>query len=159
VSGPTAAASAILARWDALMRTVEVPYAAAILTEKNRYIDESAAAFPSTQRLEDRLFDVHAGHIMVLAEKYQGIAIRLGLHEMSKGLKGRLPTLERKEDWEKLWLYLVRQWVSSYGAARARETAQTTRDDMQAIIDQSLAEDTEFNPQQVATALLRAKEL
>lgn len=49
--------------------------------------------------------------------------------------------------------------MSEYGLQSARETAQTTGDDMQAIINSALAQDVEFNPVAVATQLLKARDL
>lgn len=126
-------------RWDRLMRTVEVPFAAAVEAEKNRYIEEASQAFPITLRLSDIAFDVHRANMSAIAERYDMIAMRLALDEMADGIKSALPVVTKK--WDSLWFYLVRQWVNEYGAARARETAATTRADMQRVIDRAFAPD------------------
>jgi hypothetical protein len=149
----------LLAQWDGLMRAVDRPYALAITHEKNRYIQEAATTFPSMSRLVDSLFDHHAASMAALAEKYQGHAIRLALLKTLKAEKSALRDLQMKDGIDPLWLYLVRKWMSEFGMQRAKETAQTTREDLQRIIDAALAPDVEFNPQQVATDLLKAQAL
>jgi hypothetical protein len=140
------------------MRAVEGPFAKAVEAEKDRYIAEAAANFPITLQLSDTGFDTHAGNMASIAERYDGIAVRLALGEMQRGLKsGR--KLKLDEPWEKLWLFLVRRWIAEFGAQRARETANTTRRDMQRIIDQALSADEEFMPVQVAAKLLRVQAL
>lgn len=137
------------------MQSVEGRYASAVFDEKNRYIAESAVVFRATHRLEDKLFDYHRASMQAIAVKYQGIAIRLALVEAMREVRG----LQVKKDWDKLWLYLLNKWNAEYGAQAAKETAQTTRDDMQSIINAALVHDTEFNPVQVATDLLKARDL
>lgn len=151
--------AALLARWDALMVTVERPYARAIVREKNRYIEEAAAAFPSHRRLIEREFHDHADAMQGVAEHYQTIAIRIGLVEALKGDKALAGVLERKEGWDRLWHYLVARWVSEFGATRARETADTTWADLQRVIDKALAPDVEFNPVRVAAEMLAVRGL
>jgi hypothetical protein len=146
-----------LSTWDDLMRSVEGPFAAAVEEEKNRYIQHAAETFTLNLRLTDTAFELHIANMSAIAARYDGVAIRLGLHEALKGVKSVATVLERKEGWEGLWLFLVRNWISEFGAARARETAGTTRADMQKIIDRALAAEEEFNPQQVAAKLLRAQ--
>lgn len=147
------------AKWDDLMRTVEEPFAAAVAAEKDRYIEDASQAFPITLQLSDTGFERHLAAMSDIAARYQGIAIRLGLHETLKASKSLAAILQRKEGWETLWLYLVRKWISEFGAQQARESATTTRTDMQRIIDKALSAEEEFNPQQVATKLLRAQAL
>jgi hypothetical protein len=142
-------------RWEALMQSVEGPYASAVFDEKNRYIAESATVFPSTQRLEDKLFDYHRASMQAIAVKYHGIAIRIALVEAVKQVK----SLQAKADWDKLWLFLLRKWLTEYGLQAAKETAETTRADLQSIINAALAHDVEFNPVAVATQLLTARDL
>ncbi len=137
------------------MQSVEGPYAAAVFDEKNRYIAESATVFPSTMRLEDTLFDHHRAAMTAIAMKYQGIAIRIAIVEAIKQVKA----LQVKTEWDKLWLFLIRKWMTEHGLQAAKETAQTTRDDMQKIIDVALAHDVEFNPVAVASSLLKARDL
>lgn len=137
------------------MQSVEGPYAAAVFDEKNRYIAESAHVFPVTSRLEDKLFDYHRASMQAIAAKYQGIAIRLALVEAMREVR----ELKQKADWDKLWLYLLRKWLTEYGLQAAKETAETTRADMQSIINAALSHDTEFNPVAVATQLLTARDL
>lgn len=146
-----------LSKWDALMRSVEGPFTQAVEDEKNRYIQHAAETFPLNLRLTDTAFELHIVNMTTIAARYDGVAIRLGLHEALGGIKSVASVLERKDGWESLWLYLVRKWISEYGAARARETAGTTRSDMQRIIDKALSAEEEFNPQQVAIQLLRAQ--
>lgn len=150
---------ALLASWDKLMRVVEAPYADAVEHEKNRYIDASSKDFPSSRTLTDALFLEHVAFMGLIAEKYQGIAIRLALKEALSTPVKAAGIICTKEDWDTLWLYLVRLWVTRYGAQRAKAASQTTRDDMQRIIDQALGPAVEFNPMQVATDLLAAKQL
>lgn len=132
------------------MRTVEVPYTAAVAEEKDRYITAASERYSSSRSLTDTDFHEHEANMVDIAERYQGIAIRLALNEVRIG---------EKSDWESLWRYLVMVWVRDFGASRAREAASTTRDDMQAIIDAAFAPDVEFNPSAVATDLLKAKGL
>lgn len=146
-----------LCLWDDLMRSVEVPFAAAVEEEKNRYIQHAAESFTLNMRLTDSAFDIHLSAMSEIAARYDGIAIRLALHEALKGVKSIAHVLERKEGWESLWFYLVRKWISEFGAQRARETANTTRTDMQRVIDQAVSGEEEFNPQQVAAKLLRVQ--
>ena len=146
-----------LVLWDKLMRTVEKPFALEVEEEKNRYIQDAAAAFPITLRLSDTAFEVHRANMAHIAANYDGIAIRLALLEALKGIKSAVRIMERKEGWESLWLYLLSKWVQDFGAQRARETADTTRADMQRIIDKALSAEEEFNPQQVAVKLLRVQ--
>ncbi len=141
------------------MVSVEQPYARAILREKNRYIDAAAASFPRHQRLTDEDLYEHTNKMLALAEHYQRIAIRIGIVEALKDQKAALPTLERKEGWDALWFYLLRRWIAERGAQAAKETAATTRADLQRIIDKAHALDVEFNPVQVAADLLKAKAL
>ncbi len=150
-------ASNPLTRWNNLMRTVEGPFADAVEAEKNRYITEAAQSFPLLLQLSDTAADIHTANMLELAARYDGIAIRLALNEMHEGIKSALP-LQTKA-WESLWFYLTRKWISEYGAARARDTAATTRADMQRIIDIALSPDEEFNPVQVAAKLLRVQAL
>lgn len=142
-------------RWEALMQSVEAPYASAVFDEKNRYIAEAATVFPHTQRLEDKLFDYHRASMTAIAMKYQGIAIRLAIVEAVREVRA----LQVKTEWDKLWLFLIRKWMAEYGLQAAKETAQTTRDDMQKIIDVALGHDVEFNPVAVAASLLKARDL
>lgn len=137
------------------MVSVEKPFAAAIAAEKDRYITEAASNFPITLRLSDQAFEIHSANMAEIAARYNGIAIRLGMHEALKGVKSVSLALHRKDGWEGLWLYLVRKWIAEFGAQRARETAQTTRADMQKVIDRALSADEEFNPRQVAARMLR----
>lgn len=137
------------------MQSVEGPYASAVFDEKNRYIAEASVVFKATQRLEDKLFDYHRASMQEIAVKYQSIAIRLGVVEALREVR----EIQVKKDWDKLWLYLLNKWIADYGAQAAKETAQTTREDMQSIINAALAHDTEFNPVQVATDLLKARDL
>ena len=142
-------------RWESLMQSVEGPYAAAVEAEKNRYITEAATVFPSTHRLEDKLWDHHRAAMTAIAIRFQGAAMRLAIPEVFKEVR----QLQAKDDWEKLWLFLIRKWNEEYGLEAAKETARTTRDDMQRIIDAALAPDAEFNPAAVASSLLKAKDL
>ena len=146
-----------LALWDKLMVTVEKPFALEVEEEKNRYIQDAAASFPITLRLTDTAFDLHCANMAVIAARYDNIAIRLALLEGLKGIKSAVRIMSRKEGWESLWLYLVGKWVQEFGAQRARETADTTRSDMQRIIDKAVSATEEFNPQQVAAKLLRVQ--
>lgn len=134
------------------MRSVEGPYAIAIRDEKNRYIAECVTVFPLLRRLDDIQWNHHRAMMQAIAMQYQGLAIKLAIREA-------LPKVKAKTDWDKLWLYLVRRWMQEYGAQAAKETATTTRDDMQKILNAALAPDEEFNPIKVATELLRAREL
>jgi len=149
----------LLAQWDGLMKAVEAPYALAIVHEKNRYIHEAATTFPSTLRLVESQFDYHAASVRALAEKYQGRAIKFALLKTLRTEKSALRNLRVKDGIDPLWLYLVRLWMTEFGAQRAKDTASTTRDDIQRIIDAALAPDVEFNPQQVATDMLKAQSL
>ncbi len=153
--------AALLARWDALMVSVERPFARAILREKNRYIDACAAAFPRELRLTDHEYQLHASWMMQLAEKYLRLAICIALAETGSSAKGVPLPWETKEGeaWDALWLLLVRQWISEHAARAAKETAETTRADLQRIIDRAHAPDVEFNPVQVAADMLKAKAL
>ncbi|MGX7703810.1 phage minor head protein [Methylobacterium sp. Gmos1] len=151
--------AALLARWDKLMETVERPYARALYREKNRYIEQAAAEFASSRKLLDRHFHDHVAMMGSLAEHYDTIAIRLALVEALKGDKALSAAVERKEAWDRLWHWLVRRWIVEFGAQRAKETADTTRADMQRVIDKALAPDAEFNPVQVATQLLAVRGL
>ncbi len=143
--------------WEALMQSVEVPFAAAVEEEKNRYIAVAAESFAMNMRLTDTAFDVHLGNMSDIAARFDNIAIRLALHEALKGVKTIAHVLEKREGWESLWLYLTRKWIQDFGAQRARETANTTRSDMQRIIDLAVSATEEFNPQQVAAKLLRVQ--
>lgn len=137
------------------MQSIEGPYAHSIAAEKNRYIVASAEVFPSTSQLEEQFLDYHRAMMTAIAYKYQGLAIRIGLKETFDTMKG----LKQRYDWEKLWLYLARKWMVEYGTQAAKETADTTRDDMQKIINTSLSQEEEFNPVQVAANLLKARDL
>lgn len=137
------------------MQSVEGPYSAELFDEKNRYILEASTVFPSTMRLEDTLFDYHRASITAIAVKYQAIAIRIAVVEAVKQVKG----LSEKADWEKVWLLLIRRWMSEYGFQAAKLVAETTRADMQKAIDAALALDSEFNPVLVAKEILRAQDL
>ena len=141
------------------MGLVEGPYADAVEQEKNRFIVEVSTTFASQHRILDTQVDYHANSMMVIARQYQGKAIWLALKEALSGMAKSAGVMERKEDWEKLWVYLVHEWVKRFGAQRAREAANTTRKDVQRIIDQALAPDAEFNPVRVASDLLVAREL
>lgn len=147
----------LLTRWDELMRSVEVPFAAAVEEEKNRYIQEAAEAFPITLRLSDTGYELHRANMAEIANRFDRIAIRIALLEALKGIKAAVRIMEKREGWESLWFYLVSKWVQDFGAQRARETADTTRSDMQRIIDVALSASEEFNPQQVAVKLLRVQ--
>jgi hypothetical protein len=148
----------LLAEWDALMRTVEGPYILAIQQEKDRYITEASYSFRFTSQLVESQFDHHAQAMIALADKFQGRAIKLALLKALGGQKS-LPSLSTKDGVDRIWLYLVRLWMTQWGASRAKDTAHTTREDLQRIIDQALAPDVEFNPVQVATSLLKAQSL
>lgn len=142
----------VLAEWDYLMRAIEEPYALAIEREKNRYVTEAAFTFLSTQKLEDTQFSYHAQVMRELAEKFQGRAVRVGV---MKSLK----EIVQVKNWDALWLYLVRLWIENWGAERAKQTAQTTREDLQRVLEQALAPDVEFNPVQVAEKMLAVRAL
>lgn len=148
---------ALLSKWDKLMRVVEVPYAAAVANEKDRYIETCSAEFEHNRSLTETSFHEHVAFMMRIAEKYQGIAIRLAIQETFSAKSARV--MLTKDDWETLWLYLVRQWVNTYGASWAKIASMTTRRDLQSIIDVALSHTEEFNPVQVATKLLKAKDL
>ena len=149
--------AALLSRWDALMVSVEEPYAAAIVVEKDRYITQAAETFKTYRRLEDRDFDYHSASMVALAQKYQGLALRLAVAEALAGQKSRIASLQRRDGWDQLFLYLLSTWMRDFGAARAKQSAVTTRADLQRIVERAVAPDTEFNPVQVATDLLKAK--
>lgn len=148
-----------LALWDRLMRTVEVPFAVEVEAEKNRYIEEAAGIFPIVLRLSDSGYEQHLVNMTAIAARYDHIAIRVALHEALKGVKSIVRIMQKAEPWEQLWLYLVGRWVQEFGAARARETAHTTRADMQKIIDRAVSSTEEFNPVQVAAQLLKVQAL
>lgn len=139
------------------MRSVEEPFAKAVEAEKDRYIKDASESFPITLRLSDTAFELHLANMGDIAARYQGIAIRLGLHEALNGSKSIAGVLQHKEGWEALWLYLLRKWIQEFGAQQARESATTTRRDMQRILDVALSAEEEFNPQQVAIQLLRVQ--
>lgn len=149
----------ILADWDKLMSSVEGSYAVAVAREKDRYISVSSDEFERSKSLPDRLFFEHVAHMVGIAEKYQGIAIRLairaGLIKLAKSAGLRLT----KEGWESLWIYLVRNWADTYGAKRAKIAASTTREDMQKVVSAALSQEEEFNPTQVAANLLKVQGL
>lgn len=151
--------AALLARWDQLMRAVERPYAYAVLREKNRYIRQAADSFERTRRLLDTELHDHAANMLTLAERYQGIAIRVGLSAALDGHKAYLPTLRRKDWTDALWFSLLRQWVAQHAGRRAQETAQTTRDDLQRVIDRAVAPGDEFDPVRVAADMLKVRGL
>ena len=141
------------------MQAVERPYAFAILREKNRYITQAADTFERTrQLLETELYD-HAGVMLTLAERYQGLAIRIGISAALDGHKAQLPTMQRKDWRDAIWLSLLRQWIADHGGRMAQETAKTTYLDLQRIIDRAHAPDVEFNPAQVAADMLKVKGL
>jgi hypothetical protein len=152
-----AASDDTASKWENLMRSVEEPFAKAVEAEKNRYIEEAATNFPTFLSLSETGFENHLGNMSDIAARYQSVAIRLGLNEGLKGLKSLPVLLQRKEGWETLWLYLVRKWIADFGAQQARESATTTRRDMQRIVDLALSAEEEFNPQQVAAKLLRVQ--
>lgn len=149
---------ALLSRWDQLMVSVERPYALAIIREKNRYIRAAADRFPALGRLDDGEFTDHSLLMVMLAERYQGRAIRLATRFALGGFK-QFVGMERKDAWEALWVYLIRKWISEWGASRAKETAATTRADLQRVIDAAVAPDVEFNPVAVATSLLKVRDI
>lgn len=151
--------AALLARWDRLMEAVERPYAYAILREKNRYIRQAAESFERTRRLLDAELHDHAANMLTLAERYQGIAIRLGLSAALDGHKARLPTLRRKDWMDGLWFALLRQWVATHAGRRAQETAATTRDDLQRVISQAVAPSGECDLVRVAADMLKVRGL
>jgi len=152
-----AASDDVAAKWEGLMRSVEGPFSKAMEAEKDRYIAEAAANFPMFLSLSDTGFHTHLSNMTDIASRYQGVALRLGLHEGLKGLKSLPAQYEKKETWEALWLYLLRKWIAEFGAKQARESAATTRRDMQRIIDLAVSAEEEFNPQQVAAKLLRVQ--
>ena len=143
------------------MVSVEQPYARAILKEKNRYIDACAAAFPRELRLTDHEYQLHASWMMQLAEKYLRLAIRIALAETGSTAKAAPLPWETKEGeaWDALWLLLLRQWIAQHAGRVAKETAETTRADLQRVIDKAHAPDVEFNPVRVAVDMLKVKAL
>lgn len=155
----TSADAKLLARWDKLMVAVERPYAVAIVIEKNRYIMQAAETFKLYRTLEERDFDYHASSMIALAERFMAMAVRIAVSHVLSGKKAVLPELEHKEAWHAFWTYLVHKWMSDYGAARAKETAHTTREDLQRVITAAVSGEDELNPVQVAAAMLRVKGL
>lgn len=151
--------AALLASWDKLMRSVEIPYAMAVAKEKDRYIQASSDEFTRNRALTDQLFSDHLGMMGIIAEQYQKVAIRLAIREALFGKQKSRTAPRMKATWDALWLYLVHYWISTYGAHRVRTAARTTRQDMQRILDIALSAEVEFNPVAVAIQLLRAKQL
>lgn len=149
----------LLAEWDALMRAVEGPYIVAIRGEKDRYITEAAQTFTSTSALVDSQFEYHVAAMQEIARKYQGRAIKLAVIKALSPIKSRIASLKADNSIDALWLYLLQKWMTEFGAQRARETAETTRDDLQRIINQALAPDVEFNPVTVAQQMLQVQSL
>ncbi|MGL6349732.1 MAG: phage minor head protein [Aeromonas sp.] len=136
------------------MASVEKPFIAAIITEKNRYIRQAAKSFVLTQQLTQANFDEHAAFMQAICNKYLTVAIRAATGDVLEAVNGKA---EAKDAWQALWVYLVQKWLGEHAARMARETATTTRNDMQRIIDLAFAELDDFNPAAVATRLLTAR--
>lgn len=150
--------AALLARWEKLMAAIERPFIRAIVIEKNRYIRAAAETFKRTQQLEPLDFDEHAAGMQALFNQYLTLAIRAATGEVLDGKKGRAPQT-RDDLWGKLWLYLAQRWLDGHAGAMARETALTTRADLQSIIEAAFEDMDDFNPAAVAIRMLRARAL
>lgn len=115
-----------ITRQEMLMRSIESPFKREIYEEKNRYIRESAKDYAKNGTLTDAAYIEHAQNMQDIFNKYYSRTMRIFSGEVMRMLKSE----KRFSIWETLLL----EWFTRHGGSKAKETATTTREDINRAI-------------------------
>ena len=141
------------------MRLIERPYAFAIVQEKNRYIRAIAADYDVTIGLSVRELLIHTENMFKISEKYNVKAIRAFANDFKVAQVKSLKFFEKKQtEFESFINSLFQYWIINQTGKDAKETAETTQDDIKRAIE-AARESGETSSTQIAKKILRTRSL
>lgn len=145
-------------RQDLLARKIETPFARKIEKEKNRFIKEQAENLTLGVSITDIDIARHAQNMDLIFREYYKKTIRIFSLEVEKGIATKTNGLfiEKKASfWE--WLYM--KWINEFGGAMAKETAQTTANDINKILRMANEQETGLSPKEFTKKILSVRGL
>lgn len=143
-------------RQQALMDIVERPLKRQIWAEKNRFIRAVAATYPQILRIDDDLFLEHKKNMTEILRSAELRVMKLMHDEVVTHASSPQSVSARAES---MIEFFFRDWFFRFGAARAIETAETTRQDIQNALLESQGGDPDAGEIPVIRRLLRARGL
>lgn len=147
----------ILTRQDRLLSSLERPFRNEVAREKNRFIAESIPYIISHRKVSDAAYEQHSANMQAIFEKHYGRAINSFRAEVTRQAKDFIPDLELKRTHPPDFLLSV--WVTKYGAARAKQTASTTREDIRRALQTALDAEEGVSEQALVRQLLKARQM
>lgn len=126
------------ARHNALLLSVERPFAKAVQKEKNRYIRACIPGIVRNRLVPEIETEIHRKNMQAIFQTYYARIIRDFNRDTEDALR-----IEVKSAY---WEYLLSVWITTWGASKAMQTANTTRQDIQNALIAAL-ESTEAIPE------------
>lgn len=144
----------ILQRQDRLLSAIERPFRNDVAREKNRFIRDTLQYIIQHRRISDDAFETHIKNMNAIFQKHYGRTISAFQKEVTDQAKSYIPSLEKKRTVD----FMLMQWVTKYGASRAKQTAGTTRDDIRRALQAALDAEEGISEQQLIKTVLRARQ-
>lgn len=123
-------------RSERAMRKIERPMARTIAAEKNRYINAYVGDFKQGNLRGDVLAQQHAANLAKIYANYAGVTIPLfataSLKQFSR--KSLVTFMSTKARTEGLYDQAVKTWTIQNAYKQGRQTAQTTTEDILAVL-------------------------
>jgi len=156
---PTAKDLRALALHERVMRRIERPYSRAIKREKNRYVRATAESYDIANGLSVIDFNIHAENMYKISELYNVKAIRAFAILFQNEYIKSISLLEAKQTaFDNFINGLFQYWIVNQTGKDAKETAQTTQDDIKkAIAAARLSGET--SSIQIAKKILKVRNL
>jgi len=143
-------------RQQRLIVLYERRYAKPIMRELNRFIEEQAAKLPITRIISENDYAEHKKNMQDILEKLYRAVIRQFSLETDKMIGVKF-----FDDYEakfSYWEYLFTQWISEFGGAKAKQTSETTRRDIQEALDAILLTETAVSSIKIAETVLKVRD-
>lgn len=120
------------------MDMLERGFSNAIVREKNAFIRAQSDSYTRTRKLSIDLLMDHKRNMSSIFKKHGARTIRVFIGDTERNLpkSAGLFNLEKKRD---LFSLLFSEWITEEGGANAKETAETTFDDLNKILTSSVA--------------------
>lgn len=127
---------------DIAMQRIERPYARAVAKEKNRFIRETAAEYTGGLELNMQALNQHIANMTEIAERYNNKAISVFARSFRQTVKTAREYYATKDDEFDIYLeQLYAYWLTNETAKNARETANTTQQDIARAVAAGISAD------------------
>lgn len=137
------------------MDKIERAFMRDVAREKNRFITEQANILYKTRRISDQDYAIHANNMYDIFKKHYAKTIRVFfLYVERQFQKGDLFDIETKFS---AWEFFLLEWINQRGAAAAKQTSETTRNDIVEILTDALLSAVGIPETTFISSILRAK--